>query len=132
MSINQTLAHTTDIAAAYLSNNQIPATEVPNLISSIFSALDRAFSPPAIDAAKVQPEPAVSIRASVKPDHIICLECGAKHKMLKRHLMTAHGLEEGEYRQRWNLPDSYPLTAPNYAQKRRELALKFGLGRKAG
>lgn len=131
MSINQTLAHTTDIAAAYLSNNQIPADQVPTLIGNIFAALDRAIAPPAIPAP-IQPEPAVSVRASVKPDHIVCLECGAKHKMLKRHLMTAHGLEEGEYRQRWNLPADYPLTAPNYAQKRRELALKFGLGRKAG
>lgn len=131
MSINQTLAHTTDIAAAYLSNNQIPADQVPTLIGNIFAALDRAIAPPAIPAP-IQPEPAVSVRASVKPDHIVCLECGAKHKMLRRHLMTAHGLEEGEYRQRWNLPADYPLTAPNYAQKRRELALKFGLGRKAG
>ena len=78
------------------------------------------------------PEPAVSIRASVKPDYIVCLEDGKKLKMLKRHLMTHYNMTPEDYRQRWNLPADYPMVAPNYAEKRRELAKKIGLGRKPG
>jgi len=80
-----------------------------------------------------QPEaerkPAVAVRASIKPEHIICLEDGKKMKMLKRHLMTDHGLTPADYRARWNLPTDYPMVAPNYAEARRGLAMKIGLGR---
>lgn len=76
-------------------------------------------------------KPAVSVRASVKPDHIVCLEDGQKFKMLKRHLLTDHGRTPPEYRTKWNLPDSYPVTAPNYTAQRKALALKIGLGKKA-
>jgi predicted transcriptional regulator len=78
------------------------------------------------------PEPAVSIRSSVKPDHIVCLEDGKKLKMLKRHLMTHYNLTPDQYRQRWGLAADYPMVAPNYAEKRRDLAKKIGLGRKPG
>ena len=76
--------------------------------------------------------PAVSIRASVKPDAVTCLDCGAKMKMLKRHLGTEHGMTPAEYRTRWNLPADYPMVAPEYAAKRKELAVRIGLGRKPG
>src|SRR5690606_13919951 len=82
--------------------------------------------------AEQKPEPAVSIRSSVKPDYIVCLEDGKKLKMLKRHLMTHYNLTPDQYRQRWSLPADYPMVAPNYAEKRRELAKKIGLGRKPG
>ena len=72
------------------------------------------------------------MRSSVKPDHVVCLDCGKKMKMLKRHLSTDHGFSTDEYRQRWNLPADYPMVAPNYAEKRRDLAKKIGLGRKPG
>ena len=79
-----------------------------------------------------RPDPAVSIRASVKRDHIVCLEDGKKMKMLKRHLQTEHGMAPDEYRARWNLPGDYPMVAPEYAETRRDLAKKIGLGRKPG
>lgn len=120
---------TTDIAIAFVSNNIIPATDVPTLISSIHTALS-GLDAPALPAP-LRAEPAVSIRASVKPDAIACLECGTKHKMLKRHLTAAHGLNEHEYRSKWDLPSDYPLVAPKYAEVRRNLAVAHGLGRKA-
>ena len=82
--------------------------------------------------AKPKQEPAVSVRASIKPDYIICLEDGKKLKMLKRHLMTHYNMTPDQYRARWNLPADYPMVAPNYAEKRRDLAKKIGLGRKPG
>lgn len=81
-------------------------------------------------AEEVTLEPAVSVPASVKPDLLVCLDCGAKMKMIKRHLNTDHGLTPAEYRSRWNLNSNYPMVAPDYAAKRKELAVKIGLGRK--
>jgi predicted transcriptional regulator len=83
-------------------------------------------------APEVRAEPAVSIRASVKPDYIVCLDDGKKLKMLKRHLMTHYGITPDEYRAKWGLPADYPMVAPNYAEQRRSLAVKIGLGRKPG
>lgn len=120
---------TTDIAIAFVSNNVIPATDVPGLIASIHGALTGLDAPKLPEP--VRAEPAVSIRASVKPEAITCLECGTKHKMLKRHLTTSHGLDEHAYRAKWGLPSSYPMVAPDYSEKRRGLALQIGLGRKA-
>jgi len=119
-----------DIVAAHVSNNSVAVDEVPALIEKVYGALS-ALGKAAAEAAN-PPEPAVSIRASVKPDYIVCLDCGKKMKMLKRHLSTDHGLTTDEYRQRWGLNADYPLVAPNYAAKRRELAKKIGLGRKPG
>jgi len=119
-----------DIVAAHVSNNSVSVEELPSLIEKVYGALSGLTGSGSATAAP--PEPAVSIRSSIKPDSITCLDCGKKMKMLKRHLSTDHGLSTDEYRQRWNLPADYPLVAPNYAEKRRELAKKIGLGRKPG
>lgn len=120
---------TSDIVAAHLSNNNVTIDEVPILIEGVFGALSglgaKASEP-------VRPEPAVSLRASVTPDHVVCLDCGRKMKVLKRHLSTDHGLSTREYRERWGLHADHPLVAPNYAKKRQTLAKKIGLGRKPG
>ena len=121
---------TSDIVAAHVSNNNVEVEELPNLIENVYGALSGLGKP--AEEVEVLPEPAVSIRASIKPDSITCLDCGKKMKMLKRHLSTDHGLTPDEYRKRWGLPADYPLVAPNYAEKRRELAKKIGLGRKPG
>lgn len=121
---------TSDIVAAHVSNNNVNVDEVPALIHNIYEALAALGQKTEAPAAPL--EPAVSIRASVKPDYIICLEDGKKMKMLKRHLMTQYNLTPDEYRARWNLPADYPMVAPNYAEKRRELAKKIGLGRTPG
>lgn len=121
---------TSDIVAAHVSNNSVSVDDVPALITNVYGALSNLGKEAVVEAAP--PEPAVSIRSSVKPEHIVCLECGKKMKMLKRHLSTDHDLSTEDYRQRWNLASDYPLVAPNYAEKRRELAKKIGLGRKPG
>lgn len=121
---------TSDIVAAHVSNNSVSVDDVPSLITNVFGALSSLGQ--AAAAPEKAPEPAVSIRSSIKPDHIVCLEDGKKLKMLKRHLMTHYNLTPEQYRQRWNLPADYPMVAPNYAEKRRELAKKIGLGRKPG
>jgi predicted transcriptional regulator len=119
---------TADITSAYVSNNKVASSDVARLIESIHNALDTASAPVAPEPAK--PEPVVSIRASVKPDSITCLECGQKSKMLKRHLQTAHGLTPADYREKWGLPRDYPMVAPAYAAERATLAKSIGLGRK--
>ena len=119
---------TSDIVAAHLSNNSVSVEDVPTLISNVYGALSGLGQ--AAPVVEVAPEPAVSVRSSIKPDYIVCLEDGKKLKMLKRHLMTHYNLTPDEYRQRWGLPADYPMVAPNYAAKRRELAKKIGLGRK--
>lgn len=121
---------TSDIVAAHVSNNNVPVDEVSVLISRVYGAL--ASLGVAAAAPEKAPEPAVSIRASIKPDYLVCLEDGKKLKMLKRHLMTHYSLTPEQYRARWNLPADYPMVAPNYAEKRRDLAKKIGLGRKPG
>jgi len=122
------LTLTADIASAHVSHNTIPANAVPALIQSVYAALASLGQPTQVTEEKR--EPAVSIRASVKPDAITCLECGAKLKMLKRHLDSDHGLTPAEYRARWKLASDYPMVAPEYAAKRKALAVKIGLGRK--
>jgi len=119
---------TSDIVAAHVSNNSVAVGDLPTLITNVYSAL--AGLEKAEPAAEPAPEPAVSIRASVKNDHIVCLEDGKKLKMLKRHLATRYNMTPEQYRARWNLPADYPMVAPAYAEKRRELAKKIGLGRK--
>jgi predicted transcriptional regulator len=121
---------TSDIVAAHVSNNGVSVEDVPALITNVYGALAALGN--AAPVVEKTPEPAVSIRSSVKPDHIVCLEDGKKLKMLKRHLMTHYNLTPDQYRARWNLPADYPMVAPNYAEKRRELAKKIGLGRKPG
>lgn len=124
------ITHTTDIVVSFVANNTLGPDEVPSLIENVFATLAGLGTERA--AAETRPEPAVSIRSSVKRDHVVCLEDGKKMKMLKRHLMTDHGMTPDEYRARWGLPSDYPMVAPDYAEKRRELAKKIGLGRKPG
>ena len=119
---------TSDIVAAHVSNNSVSAEDVATLITNVFNALSGLGQPSA--PVETPPEPAVSIRASVKPDHIVCLEDGKKLKMLKRHLATHYNLTPEQYRAKWNLPADYPMVAPNYAEQRRSLAKKIGLGTK--
>jgi predicted transcriptional regulator len=121
---------TSDIVAAHVSNNSVAVGELATVISSVYGALASLGQVAAVE--EKAPEPAVSVRSSVKPDYIVCLEDGKKLKMLKRHLMTHYNLTPDQYRARWNLPADYPMVAPNYAEKRRELAKKIGLGRKPG
>ena len=121
---------TSDIVAAHVSNNSVSVDDVSALISNVFGALAGLGRPVVVE--EKLPEPAVSIRSSVKTDYIVCLEDGKKLKMLKRHLMTHYNLTPDQYRARWSLPADYPMVAPAYAEKRRELAKKIGLGRKPG
>ncbi len=114
------------LVSAYVSNNSLPPSEIPHLIKTVHEALK---SP---GQAVAKPEPAVSIKQSVKPEYIVCLDDGKKLKMLKRHLRTAYNMSPDEYRQKWGLPSDYPMVAPKYAAVRSELAKKIGLGRKAG
>jgi len=131
MEIKETLITlTSDIVAAHVSNNDVSVDDVPALITNVFGALSGLGE--SAEPVEVRPEPAVSIRASVKPDYIVCLEDGKKLKMLKRYLRTNFEMTPEEYRARWNLPSDYPMVAPNYAEKRRDLAKKIGLGRKPG
>jgi predicted transcriptional regulator len=118
-----------DVVAAYLSNNQVASSLIPEILQSVFSslsALDGQASEPIAEA----PKPATSVRRSVNPDYIICLEDGKKLKMLKRHLRTTYKMTPEEYRTKWNLPANYPMVAPNYARQRSEFAKRTGLGRK--
>ena len=121
---------TADIVAAHVSNNSVAVSDLPNLISNVHGALSGLGT--GADSSDPRPEPAVSVRASIKPDHIVCLEDGKKLKMLKRHLMTHYSMTPDEYRSKWGLPRDYPMVAPNYAEQRRSLAVKIGLGRKPG
>ena len=121
---------TSDIVAAHVANNNVEVSDVPTLIQTVYSALAGLGGEE--QPKEERPEPAVSVRASVKPDYIVCLEDGKKLKMLKRYLRTNYDMSPEEYRQRWDLPSDYPMVAPNYAEKRRELAKQIGLGRKPG
>ena len=122
------LTLTADIVSAHVSNNRVGVNDVPALVQRVHEAL--AGLGKAQEPVAQKPEPAVSIRSSVKPDAITCLIDGTKHKMMKRHLARAHGLTPAEYREQFGLRDDYPMVAPNYAEQRRDLAKKIGLGTK--
>jgi predicted transcriptional regulator len=117
----------TEIVSAHIRNNAIAAEQLPGLIRQVFNALATVEQ---ATAAPPKAEPAVDVRRSVVADHIVCLDCGKHFSMLRRHLMTDHKMTPEQYRQRWELPRSYPLVAPNYAKTRSALAKKIGLGRK--
>lgn len=106
------------------------AGDLPGLIQAVYASLAALGRAP--EPLEEERKPAVSIRGSVKPNAVTCLECGAKMKMLKRHLDTEHGLTPAEYRARWKLATDYPMVAPDYAAKRKDLAVRIGLGRKPG
>ena len=119
---------TAKIVSAHVTNNSVSVDMLPNLIQEVYKTL--------INIGKEQPEveklqPAVPIKKSIAPDYIICLEDGKKLKMLRRHLKTSYGMTPEQYRERWNLPQDYPMVAPNYAQHRSSLAKKIGLATKA-
>ena len=120
----------TDILAAHLSNNTVAMAELPTLIRNVYDALATAGG--AAEPVAERPNPAVPIKKSVTPDHIICLEDGKKLKMLKRHLRSTYNMTPDEYRHRWGLPADYPMVAPNYAAQRSAFAKKIGLGRNGG
>lgn len=124
------VALTADITAAYVSNNQIGASDIGALISAVHSALGGIGTPATPEVSAI--EPAVSIKSSVKPDYIVCLEDGKKLKMLKRYIATRYNLTPAEYRAKWGLKSDYPMVAPNYSETRKALALSSGLGRKPG
>lgn len=124
------IEQTTDIVAAYVSNNPLPSSDLPKLIADVHAAVS-GLSNGAAPEAEAKPVPAVSIKKSVTPDYLICLEDGKKFKSLKRHLATDHNLTPDQYRQKWNLPADYPMVAPNYSASRSALAKASGLGRKA-
>jgi predicted transcriptional regulator len=118
---------TANIVSAYLSNNPTPASEIPNLISQIHAALLRVSS----GRSETPPEPAkpaVSVKKSIHPDYLVCLEDGKRFKSLRRHLRTQYSMTPEQYRDKWGLPPDYPMVAPNYAVARSQLAKKMGLG----
>lgn len=121
---------TADIVASHVSNNTVAVGDMANLIQQVHSALAGlgTGATPQLQGKT----PVVSIKASVKPDFIVCMECGKKQKTLKRHLQTAHGMDPQTYRKDYGLPNSYPMVAPNYSEQRRGLAKAAGLGRKPG
>jgi predicted transcriptional regulator len=126
---NETLLGlTADIVASHVANNNVATNDLPALISNVYSALTSLNSSSSVQAP--EQEPAVSIRSSIKPDYLVCLEDGKKLKMLKRHLMTQYQMTPADYRAKWKLPADYPMVAPNYAAQRRKLAHEIGLGRK--
>ena len=128
MSPNDMLRMTADVAAAYVSNNTLPASQLNDVIKTIYASLMALERPEAMPTNGQKPM--VPVKKSVTPDYIVCLEDGKKLKMLKRHLRTAYGMTPEEYRMKWSLPADYPMVAPNYAEQRSSLAKKIGLGTK--
>ncbi len=120
---------TTEIVSSYAGNNALATDQLGELINQVHRAL--AGLDGSTEQEEQQAEPAVPVRRSVKNHEIICLDCGRGQKMLKRHLSTAHGLTPDEYRQKWKLPSNYPMVAPDYAQRRSEMAKRIGLGKTA-
>jgi predicted transcriptional regulator len=116
-----------DIVSAYVSNNSVPAGDLPGLISQVHLALARVGNG-AAEASAEAPKPAIAIKKSITPDYIICLEDGKKFKSLKRHLRTQYNLTPEQYREKWGLAPDYPMVAPNYAKARSDLAKEMGLG----
>jgi predicted transcriptional regulator len=131
MENEQLVQLTADVVAAHVANNNVAVGDVGNLVQRVYEAL-AALEKPAQGAQKEEKTPVVSVRSSIKPDFIVCMECGAKQRMLKRHLMTAHSMTPEQYRSDYGLPREYPMVAPNYSEQRRALAHSIGLGRKKG
>ena len=126
MSVEDQQRRTSQIVAAYVRKNLIPTDQIGSLIASVHSTLNGLGNEIVEEPPRV---PAVSIRRSVRPDYVICIECGYKGQMLRRHLQSRHALSVGQYRKRWNLPSDHPTTAPNYSEHRSQLAKSLGLGR---
>ncbi|PPR10756.1 MAG: Transcriptional regulatory protein ros [Alphaproteobacteria bacterium MarineAlpha11_Bin1] len=120
------IAWTAEIVASHLQNNNVDISDLPQLIKTVHDSLIGLTG----QYTGEKPQPAVSVRRSVTPDYIICLEDGRKLKMMKRHLWTAYGMTPEVYREKWGLPADYPMVAPNYAKQRSSLAKKIGLGKR--
>jgi predicted transcriptional regulator len=127
MSSNELLELTTEIVVAHVGNNAVDLRDLPRLIHGVHATLTTVGAEPTVPES---PKPAVPVKRSVFADHIVCLDCGKKLKMLKRHLKTAHDMAPDEYRRRWSLSADYPLVAPKYADHRSSLAKQIGLGTK--
>ena len=127
---DQLITLTADIVSAHVGNNNVAIGDVATLVEKVHAALTALGASPAAPEPEAK-VPAVSVRASVKPDYLVCLECGKKQKTLRRHLQTAHGLTPEQYRNEYGLPKSYPMTSSAYSTSRREMAKSIGLGRKA-
>lgn len=124
----QLVACTSQIVSAMVAKNEYTKEELPCLIRQVFGQLSELQNNASVENSQLRP--AVPIDQSITDDFIICLEDGKKFKMLKKHLMSVYGMSPNEYRRKWDLDPDYPMTAPNYAAKRQELAKKIGLGRK--
>ncbi len=130
MAIQDSVELAAKVVAAYTSNNPLPKSELPDLILSVHSAVERLGKKTETGVAQAEVKlPAVSVRRSVTPDYLICLEDGKRFRSMRRHLKLL-GLTPEQYREKWNLPSDYPMVAPNYAAQRSALAKKLGLGRK--
>ncbi len=127
MQADDVLGLTAQIVSAHVSNNAVAPDSLPSLIQEVYKTLAGVGKEP---AAPDRPQPAVSVKKSIMPDHIVCLEDGKKLKMLKRHLKTAYNMTPEQYRERWGLAPDYPMVAPDYAKHRSTLAKKIGLGTK--
>jgi predicted transcriptional regulator len=125
------LQMTAQVVSAYVGNNVVAEGQLPEVIRSVYGSLTSLEGSSAGEALPEQ-KPAVPIKRSVTPDHIVCLEDGKKLKMLKRHLRTTYDLTPDEYRAKWGLPADYPMVAPNYAKQRSAFAKKIGLGKRTG
>ncbi len=126
---SELLSLSTNIVAAHVSNNSVAVSDLPQLIRDVYETLSVVQGGGGREAER--PTPAVSIKRSITPDYIVCLEDGKKLKMLKRHLKTAYNMTPKEYRERWGLASDYPMVSPNYAKQRSKLAKQIGLGTRA-
>ena len=125
---------TAEVVSAYVANNTLPASELPALVTDVHATLSALVGKSSADgsaAEKEKQKPAVSIKKSITPDYLICLENGQKFKSLKKHLRAQYDMSPEDYRRKWGLPSDYPMVAPAYAERRSDLAKKLGLGRKA-
>jgi predicted transcriptional regulator len=129
-SVNDMLRMASEIVSAYVGNNTVQPGQIPDLIQSVYRSLNGVGQRPS--GGEASPTPATSIRKSITPDYLICLEDGKKLKMLKRHLRTVYNMTPQAYRAKWNLPPDYPMVAPNYASQRSDFAKSIGLGRSPG
>lgn len=120
---------TADIVSAHVGHNSVAVADVASLVQRVHAALS-ALSAPEAPAEPEAKTAVVSIRASIKPDYLVCMECGKKQKTLKRHLSSAHSMTPAQYRSDYGLPKDYPMTSANYSQQRGDMARAIGLGRK--
>jgi predicted transcriptional regulator len=127
---DRTLELAADIVSAFVSNNSVPQADLPNIVAAVHAVLNQLSTGSAPIPVEAPKEPATSIKKSVTPDYVMCLECGKKFKSMKRHIRNEHALTPERYREKWKLSADYPMVAPNYAKARSALAKSAGLGQK--